>query len=104
MEIKKGEIYAMRLTNGQEIVAKINDISKTHYHMAAPLTIGQGQGGQMEFLPPLFCAAPAADAAILIEQVGIAMPAREDIIEVYEESIKPKSDVLMPTQKQIITG
>ena len=102
MEIKAGEIYAMRLINGQEIVARIEEIDDTHYHLAAPLTIGQGNAGQMEFQPPLFCAAPASDAAVLISQVGFTMAAREDIIEVYNQSINP-SEIITP-KKQIITG
>jgi len=103
MEIKENEIYAIKLTSGQEIVTKIVYIGEEGYNVEAPLTIGQGNNG-MEFLPAMFTAVFGAPA--LIHYVGVAMvlPCRDDVKEAYEESIKPQSEILTPGKKQIITG
>ena len=102
MEIKIEEVYAFKMTSGQEIVAKITSWDDQYYYIAAPLTIGQGQAG-MEFLPAMFCAPLMEDTAMTKSSVAMISPAREDIIEAYEASVNP-SDVIKPRAKQIITG
>jgi len=103
MEIKKNEIYAIKLTCGQEIVAKVLEIGDDGFHLAAPLTIGQSQQGGMEFLPAMFTAEFGTEA--FMHNVGIAMilPCRKDVKEAYKESIDPKK-IVTQGKKQIITG
>jgi len=103
MEIKKDEVYAFKLTCGQEVVARITDLTDDGYTLESPLTIGQGNKG-MEFLPVMFTAEFGKPA--VLKHIGIAMilPCRDDVKEAYEESIKPQSDILTPGNKQIITG
>ena len=102
MEIKTDKIYAFKMTSGQEIVAKITSIDDEYYHVASPLTIGQGQHG-MEFLPAMFCAMLMEDSAMLKTSVSLIAPTRDDVVEAYNASIDP-SDILTPQKKQIITG
>ena len=102
MEIKVDNIYAFKMTSGQEIVAKIASMDDEYYHLESPLTIGQGHQG-MEFLDAMFCAERFEDVAMLKTSVSIIAPARKDIQEVYKESVNP-SKVLKPVTKQIITG
>ena len=102
MEIKVDNIYAFKMTSGQEIVAKIESIDDEYYHVLSPLTIGQGQAG-MEFLQAMFCANLMEDTAVLKTSVSMIAPARDDVIVAYEDSINP-SNVLKPVTKQIITG
>jgi len=102
MEIKVEEIYAFKMTSGQEIVAKVASMDDEYYHLASPLTIGQGQQG-MEFLDALFCAERFEDVAMLKTSVSIVAPARKDIQEVYKESVNP-TQILTPGKEQIITG
>jgi len=102
MEIKVGNIYAFKMTSGQEIVAKLSDMDDNYYHLAGPLTIAQGASG-MEFIPAMFCAAVGEDSLMLKTSVDFISNAREDIKEVYEESLNPSS-VIKPGKKQIITG
>jgi len=102
MEIKIENIYAFKMTSGQEVVAKISSIDNDYYHLESPLTIGQGPNG-MEFLDAMFCAERFEDVAMLKLSVSIVAPARQDIQAVYEESVNP-TQILKPGQKQIITG
>jgi len=101
MEIKKDEIYAIKLTCGQEVVARITEITDDGYTLEAPLTIGQGNKG-MEFLPVMFTAEFGKPA--VMKHIGIAMilPCREDVKEAWEASVDPKK--IVTPKKQIITG
>jgi hypothetical protein len=100
MEIKVAEIYAFKMTSGQEIVAKVESIDDEYYHVATPLTIGQGQQG-MEFLQAMFCAKIMEDSAMLKTSVSMVAPVRDDVKEAYEASINP-SEIITPGKKQII--
>lgn len=102
MEVKEDKIYAFKMTSGQEIVAKVESIDDEYYHLSSPLTIGQGPKG-MEFLPAMFCSNLMEDSAMLKTSVAIVSPARDDIVEVYNESVNP-SKIVKPGPKQIITG
>lgn len=100
MKIKEEEIYAFKMTSGQEIVAKLVSTDDEYYHVASPLTIGQGPEG-MEFLSAMFCTNQFEDMAMLKTSVSIIAPAREDIQEVYTASVNP-SKIVTPGKKQII--
>ncbi len=55
MEIKVEEVYAFKMTSGQEIVATIESVDDEYYHLQSPLTLGQGQAGmghEEHGLPP----------------------------------------------------
>jgi len=103
IKVKQNGIYAFKMTSGQEIVGKIEDLDDDYYYIVAPLTIGQGQKG-MEFLPAMFCAEFLADTAMVRTSVAMVSPAREDVVVAYKESVAPQSAIIGGKPKQIITG
>jgi len=102
MKVEEGNAYSIKLTSGQEVVARITKIDKEYYHLDKPLTIGQGPKG-MEFLPIMFTAELLADSALTKIAVAMISPPRPDVLEAYEQSIDPKS-IITPQTKRIITG
>ena len=102
MEIKVGEIYSFKLTSGQEVVGKVEQIDDDGYHLEEPLTIGQGQKG-MEFMQVMFTVDFGKPGKLYHTGISMVMPTREDVKEAYDQSIHP-STIVKPGPKQIITG
>jgi len=99
MKIELNEIYVFKLTTGEETVAKVEEISDTHYTVKQPINaIITPQG--LQLMPGLFTANP--DKLVLLNISCIAMVAipREDISSSYIQA----TTGIAPISKKIITG
>jgi hypothetical protein len=66
-----GEVITLKLTSGEEIVAKLVDETPTHYKLSKPMVIGMGQKGP-GLMPYLFTVAPEKDVKLLKTTVTVA--------------------------------
>lgn len=58
--VTAGEVITLKLTSGEEIVAKLEEETATHYTLSKPMVIGMGQKGP-GLMPYLFTVAPDKD-------------------------------------------
>lgn len=66
-----GEVITLKLTSGEEIVAKLSEETATHYKLSKPMVIGMGQQGP-GLMPYLFTVNPDKEIKLLKTTVTVA--------------------------------
>ena len=66
-----GEVITLKLTSGEEIVAKLSEETPTYYKLSRPMVIGMGQQGP-GLMPYLFTVSPEKDVKLLKTTVTVA--------------------------------
>lgn len=66
-----GEVITLKLTSGEEIVAKLSDETDSYYKLSKPMVIGMGQKGP-GLMPYLFTVNPDKDIKLLKQTVTVA--------------------------------
>ena len=67
----EGEVITLKLTSGEEIVAKLVEDGATYYKLSRPMVIGMGQQGP-GLMPYLFSVSPDKDIKISKVTVTVA--------------------------------
>lgn len=68
--ITVGEVITLKLTSGEELVAKLVEETATHYKLNRPMVIGMGQKGP-GLMPYLFTVHP--DKAIKLAKITVTV-------------------------------
>ena len=71
--VSAGEVITLKLTSGEEIVAKLVEDGPVYYKLSKPMVIGMGQQGP-GLMPYLFTVAPDADIKLQKSTVTVAEP------------------------------
>jgi hypothetical protein len=71
--VSVGEVITLKLTSGEELVAKLQAENETHYTLSHPQVIGMGQQGP-GLMPYLFTVDPKRDIKLLKTTVTVAEP------------------------------
>jgi hypothetical protein len=66
-----GEVITLKLTSGEELVAKLSEETPTHYKLSRPMVIGMGQQGP-GLMPYLFTVHPDKAVSLLKTTVTVA--------------------------------
>lgn len=66
-----GEVITLKLTSGEEIVAKLSEETATYYKLSHPQVIGMGPKGP-GLMPYLFTVSPEKDVKLLKTTVTVA--------------------------------
>jgi len=61
--VETGEVVTIKLTSGEEIVAKLVEETDTHYKLSRPMVIGMGQQGP-GLMPYLFTVNPEKEVKL----------------------------------------
>lgn len=61
--VSVGEVITLKLTSGEELVAKLVEETATHYKLSRPMVIGMGQQGP-GLMPYLFTVNPEKEIKI----------------------------------------
>lgn len=69
--VSAGEVITLKLTSGEEIVAKLIEETPTYYKLARPMVIGMGQQGP-GLMPYLFTVSPDKEVKLLKTTVTLA--------------------------------
>ena len=69
--VSVGEVITLKLTSGEEIVAKLSEETDTHYKLNRPMVIGMGQQGP-GLMPYLFTVSPDKEIKLLKTTVTVA--------------------------------
>jgi hypothetical protein len=66
-----GEVITLKLTSGEELVAKLSEETATYYKLSHPQVIGMGPKGP-GLMPYLFTVSPDKDVKLLKTTVTVA--------------------------------
>lgn len=66
-----GEVITLKLTSGEEIVAKLDSETPTHYKLSRPMVIGMGPNGP-GLMPYLFTVNPEKVIGLLKSTVTVS--------------------------------
>ena len=69
--ISVGEVITLKLTSGEELVAKLIEDTETYYKLSRPMVIGMGQQGP-GLMPYLFTVHPDKEVKLNKANVTIA--------------------------------
>ena len=69
--VSVGEVITLKLTSGEEIVAKLAEDTATHYKLSKPMVIGMGPSGP-GLMPYLFTVNPEKEVKLLKSTVTVA--------------------------------
>lgn len=69
--VTPGEVITLKLTSGEEIVAKLVEETTEYYKLSRPMVIGMGQQGP-GLMPYLFTVHPDKDVKLLKNTVTLA--------------------------------
>jgi hypothetical protein len=83
--IAVGEVITLKLTSGEELVAKLTEETPTHYKLSKPAVIGMGQKGP-GLMPYLFTVSPDADVKLLKTTVTVCEPTDEHFAKQFLET------------------
>ena len=98
-KLEKDMVVTLKLSSGEEIIARLDDWDDEYYYVHSPLGIGMGPKGP-QMMPVLVTAMEKPDAALPRLSVNIITRSRADVEEVYTQSV---TGIVAPS-KQIITG
>ena len=80
-----GEVITLKLTSGEEIVAKLVEDGPVYYKLSKPMVIGMGQKGP-GLMPYLFTVSPNKDIKLLKTTVTVAEATDEVFAKQFIES------------------
>jgi hypothetical protein len=83
--IAVGEVITLKLTSGEEIVAKLAEETDTYYKLSKPAVIGMGQKGP-GLMPYLFTVSPDADVKLQKTTVTVCEPTDEQFAKQFIET------------------
>ena len=80
-----GEVITLKLTSGEELVAKLVEETDAYYKLSRPMVIGMGQQGP-GLMPYLFTVHPDKDVKLLKTTVTVAEATDETFAKQFLES------------------
>jgi len=83
--VSAGEVVTLKLTSGEEIVAKLAEETETHYKLSRPMVIGMGQQGP-GLMPYLFTVDPKKEVKLLKSTVTVVEATDKAFADQFLES------------------
>ena len=80
--VSAGEVITLKLTSGEEIVARLDSETDTHYKLTKPMVIGMGQQGP-GLMPYLFTVDPNKTIPLLKSTVTVAVSSDKTFADQY---------------------
>jgi hypothetical protein len=83
--LAEGEVVTLKLTSGEELVAKLVEDGPLHYKLKNPQVIGMGPKGP-GLMPYLFTVSPDKEIRLQKSTVTVAEPTDEQFAKQFIES------------------
>ena len=83
--VSAGEVITLKLTSGEEIVARLAQETDTHYKLSHPMVIGHGPKGP-GLMPYLFTVAPDKDVKLSKATVTVSEATDKQFADQYLQS------------------
>ena len=99
MNIEIEEIYTFKISNGDEIVARVEEITDTHYVISKPLTVVPSPQG-IQMIMGLFTANPEKMVSLNTGAVSMVATVRDEVRDSYIEA----TTGIRPVSKKLLMG
>jgi hypothetical protein len=99
MNFKINEVQTIKLSNGDELIAKIAEIQNASITVVNPLTVLPSSQG-IQLLPSLFTSDLDCSVQINISNITMVADARDQVTDSYLEA----TTGIKPVRSQILTG
>jgi hypothetical protein len=99
MNIELGEIYTIKIANGDELVTRITAATEFTYTIAKPLTVIPGAQG-VQLIHSLFTGDPTQSYSLSKSACMIMAPSRREVRDSYVEA----TTGIKPVTNQILMG
>ena len=96
MNVEKDKVYTFKLTNADEIVAKVIDITDDTYVLAQPLSAVPTEKG-LQLIYTVFTGDPKENATINKSAVAMICTTREEVGDHYLEATTGLKPVRKPS-------
>jgi hypothetical protein len=83
--VSAGDVVTLKLTSGEEIVARLDDETATHYKLSKPMVIGMGQQGP-GLMPYLFTVSPDRVIPLSKTTVTVVIASDKQFADQYLQS------------------
>ena len=83
--VTEGEVITLKLTSGEEIIAKLVEDGPMYYKLSKPMVIAMGSKGP-GLMPYLFTVSPNADVRLSKSTVTVAEATDESFAKQFLES------------------
>lgn len=83
--VSAGEVITLKLTSGEELVARLDEETPTHYKLTKPMVIGMGQQGP-GLMPYLFTVSPEKTIPLLKTTVTVVVSSDKVFADQYMQS------------------
>jgi hypothetical protein len=83
--VSTGEVITIKLTSGEELVAKLAEETATHYVLSRPLVLTAGPQG-IGMVPYLFTVSSDKDIPLNKSTVTVIVPTMKDAADQYIQS------------------
>jgi uncharacterized alpha/beta hydrolase family protein len=80
--VSAGEVITLKLTSGEELVARLEAETDTHYKLVKPMVIGMGERGP-GLMPYLFTVAPDKTIPLLKSTVTVVVSSDKVFADQY---------------------
>jgi hypothetical protein len=80
-----GEVITLKLTSGEELVAKLAEETDSYYKLSRPMVIGMGKQGP-GLMPYLFTVNPDKEVKLLKTTITVAEATDEEFAKQFLES------------------
>lgn len=99
MQIETNEIYCIKISNGDELVAKVAACDDSTITVFYPLTVIPTQGG-LQLMPSLFTANPQNSVTINTSNISMLAPVIDEVRDRYIEA----TTGIAPVRNKILMG
>lgn len=100
MKIEKDEVLIFKLASGEELIAKIVEVTDGMFILKQPISMAPTQQG-LQMMPSMFSANLDKEVVVYGTAVAMIADAKEDIKAKY---IEVTTGVVVPPEKKILVG
>lgn len=83
--VTAGEVITLKLTSGEELVARLVEETASHYKLSSPKVIGMGPQGP-GLMPYLFTVSPDKDISLSKQTVTVVVASDKAFADQYLEA------------------
>jgi hypothetical protein len=96
--MEQGKTYTFKLNSGEELIAKVVEITRDNIIISDPVSIAPAQGG-MQMIPSLFTAEPGSNVTLNTNSVSMFSETEDGIKMKY---IEATTGIKIPEKKLIL--
>jgi hypothetical protein len=93
-----GKVYTFKLNSGEEMIAKVIDITRDNIIITEPVSIAPGQQG-MQMIPSMFTAEPRGNVTLNTSAIAFYANTDDNIKDKY---IEATTGIKLPDKKIVL--